>query len=97
MKVRLEGERLTWPDRPVPAKVTVCGLPLALSVMLTAAVRLPLAAGLNVMLIVQLPFGNTVPPLPQVVVSAKSPEVAPVMATLTPVKFAFPVFDRVTD
>ena len=41
------GERLTRAavGVPLPERLTVCGLPLALSVMLTEAVRLPLAAG----------------------------------------------------
>ena len=60
-KARLVGERLTRAAAPVsavcvpvPERLTVCGLPLALSVMITEAVRLPLAAGLKVTLIVQL-------------------------------------------
>ena len=53
-KARLVGERLTRAAVPVPERLTVCGLPLALSVMLTEAVRLPLAEGVNVTLIVQL-------------------------------------------
>jgi len=65
-KARLVGERLARAAVPVPERLTVCGLPLALSVILTEAVRLPLAAGVNVTLIVQL-----LPPateLPQVLV-----------------------------
>ena len=38
----------------MPERLTDCGLPLALSVMLTEAVRLPLAVGMKVTLIVQL-------------------------------------------
>ena len=53
-KARLVAERLARAAVPVPERVTVWGLPLALSVMLTEAVRLPLAEGLNVTLIVQL-------------------------------------------
>ena len=53
-KARLVGERLTTVVVPVPERLTVCGLPLALSVMLTEAVRLPLAAGVKVTLMVQL-------------------------------------------
>ena len=60
------AERLTTVAVPVPERLTVCGLPLALSVMLTAAVRLPLAAGVNVTLIVQLAPAGT--ELPQVLV-----------------------------
>ena len=51
---------------PVPERLTVCGLPLALSVMLTEAVRLPLAEGLNVTLIVQ--WAPAATELPHVVV-----------------------------
>jgi hypothetical protein len=39
---------------PIPLSVIFCGLPAALSVMLSAAVRVPLAVGLKVTLIVQL-------------------------------------------
>jgi len=65
-KARLVGERPSTGAVPVPKRLTVCGLPLALSVMLTAAVRLPLAEGMNVTLIVQLAPGAT--ELPQVLV-----------------------------
>ena len=67
-KVRPEGDRLTWLERPVPVRLTVCGLPAALSEMLTVAVRVPAAVGVNVTLIVQLPLAPT--ELPQVLVSA---------------------------
>ena len=67
-KVRHEGERLTWLERPVPVRLTVCGLPAALSEMLSVAVRVPAAAGVKVTLIAQLLFAAT--ELPQVLVSA---------------------------
>lgn len=71
-KVRLELERLTAGAvafAPVPVRVIVCGEPAALSAMVTEAVRVPVAVGVNVTLMVQLPlFAATV--LPQVVVSA---------------------------
>ena len=51
---------------PVPDRLIVCGLPLALSVMRTEAVRRPLAEGLNVTLMVQLAPAAT--ELPQVLV-----------------------------
>jgi len=41
---------------PVPVKPTVCGLALPLSVMLTDAVRVPVAVGVNVTLIAQDPL-----------------------------------------
>jgi hypothetical protein len=39
---------------PIPLSGTCCGLPLALSVRLSAALRVPVAVGLNVTLIVQV-------------------------------------------
>jgi len=72
-KARLAGERLTRADVPVaavcvpvPERLTLCRLPLALSVMLTEAVRLPLAEGVNLTLIVQFALAAT--ELPQVLV-----------------------------
>src|SRR5438309_11885845 len=63
---------------PVPDNATFCGLPAALSVMLTAALRVPMAVGLKVTLIVQLaPAANE---LPQAWVCAKSPALVPVIA-----------------
>jgi hypothetical protein len=43
----------------VPAKLTVCGLPVALSVMVTEAARFPGAVGVNVTLMVQFPPAAT--------------------------------------
>ena len=63
-KARLAGERLARAAAPVPERLTVCGLLLALSVMLSEAVRLPLAEGVNLTLIVQLALAAT--ELPQV-------------------------------
>jgi hypothetical protein len=51
------GQNVTPGSTPTPASETVCGLMGALSVMLTAAVLAPVAAGLKVTAIVQLPFG----------------------------------------
>jgi hypothetical protein len=68
VKERLFDVRLTAGAVPVPERLTVCGLPAALSEMLTDAVRVPVAVGLNVTLIVQLPPAAT--ELPQVLVSA---------------------------
>lgn len=56
-KLRLVGVRVTAgavvEDVPVPVRLTVCGLPLALSVMVIEPVRVPVAVGVNVTLIVQ--------------------------------------------
>ncbi|HET7440144.1 MAG TPA: hypothetical protein VFJ47_02495 [Terriglobales bacterium] len=51
-KLRLVGE--SFAVVPIPLSGTFCGLPAALSVTLKAAVRVPGAVGLNLMLIVQL-------------------------------------------
>jgi hypothetical protein len=38
----------------VPVRLTMCGLPAALSVILTAPVRVPVAVGVNLTVILQL-------------------------------------------
>src|SRR5919198_285124 len=50
------------PVAPVPLKLAVWGLLLALSVTLRVAVRVPVAVGLNVTLIVQLDAAATLVP-----------------------------------
>ena len=50
----------------MPVRVTVCGLPAALSVIVTEAVRVPIVVGAKVTLIMQLPPAGT--ELPQVLV-----------------------------
>jgi len=57
---------------PVPLSVTVWGLPAALSVIVSVPVRLPVAVGVKVTLIVQLEPAATEPA--QVLVWEKSPE-----------------------
>jgi hypothetical protein len=66
----------TW---PVPLRGTDCGLPLALSVRTTFALREPAAVGLNVTVIEQTPPADSVAGLlGQVfVVMAKSPALVP--------------------
>ena len=93
VKVKLVGERLTWPERPVPVRAAVWGLLGALSVTLIEAVRVPEAAGVNVTLIGQEEL--TVTMLPQVLVWAKSPALVPVTAMLVMSKFVLPVLVRV--
>ena len=65
---------------PVPVRPTDCGLPVALSEIMSVAVRPEMAVGLNVTAIAQLPFAAT--ELPQVFVCAKSLALAPVSETL---------------
>ena len=66
--VRLAGARLTVGPTPVPVRVTVCGLPGALSVRVTAPLRGPGTVGVNVTLIVQVASAATLDP--QVLVCA---------------------------
>jgi len=79
---------------PVPLSATVCGLPAALSVILTDAVRLPVAEGVKVKLTVQLALGAT--ELPQVLVRTKSAALGPVTVTLAIFKVALPLLVKVT-
>jgi len=76
---------------PVPVNVTVCGVFVALSVIVIDAVRLPVACGENVTLNWHEAPAVTVPPqvLP---LNAKSPGFVPVKTTLENVTGAPPVF-----
>ena len=47
---------------PVPLRLTACGLPLPLSVIVTDALRVPVAVGVNVTLRVQFPPAATLVP-----------------------------------
>ena len=93
---RLEAERLRVVAgvNPVPFKLTVCGLPLALSLTRSEALREPAAAGAKVTEIVQLPLTPT--PLPQSFVWAKSAAFVPLSPMLDIVSEVLPVSERVT-
>ena len=69
VKVKLVGVKVTAGAGfvPVPVRLTECGLPAALSVIVIAPVRVPADAGVKVTLIEQFAFAVNV--LPQVVVS----------------------------
>src|SRR3989449_5291968 len=76
-KARVVGAKLTSGTIPVPASDTNCGLPAASSVMVTVAARAPVAAGVKLMLIVQLAPGATEPaPVGQVLPAAKAKSAA---------------------
>jgi len=75
---------------PVPDRVTVCGLPLALSAIVSEAVRLPVAVGVKVTFTVMLLPGVTVIGN-EPAAKAKSPAFAPVIARLEVVRLAVPV------
>jgi len=67
LKVRLVGERVTaGAVVPTPVRLTVCGLPAALSVIETVPLMVPVCAGVMVTEIVQLTPAATL--LPQVLV-----------------------------
>ena len=93
-KVRVDGDTVTA-EIPVPLRLTVCGLPAALSLIVTAAVLVPRAVGVNRTLIVQLELAARL--APHVVVREKSPLFAPVIVMLAIVKTALPVLVTVTD
>ena len=94
LKSRLVGERLTVAAVPLPLKGTVCGLPAALSLMLSKAFRLPVAVGVKVTLMVQLPPAAT--EVPQLLLCAKSPALLPVSEMPLIVNAALPVLLSVT-
>ena len=98
-KPRLVGESVTAGAvaTPVPASVTECGVPGALSLMLTEAVRAPAALGVKVTEIVQLFPGARVLGLSGQLLSwAKSPACAPASPMLEISSGAAPEFVSVT-
>src|SRR5205085_9850430 len=89
----------SWPRAatPVPLKATVCGLPHALSLIERLALRLPVAAGVKVTLMVQVaPAARVFGLLGHVLVWAKSPELVPAKLMLLMVKAALPLLVSVT-
>ena len=92
--VMLPGDRAVTGAIPVPVRGTVCGLPKMLSLTAILAVRLPVAVGLKLVLMVQDLPGASV--APHVWVCAKSPLLVPVMAMLWMVRAAVPVLLSVT-
>ena len=79
---------------PVPVKATLCGLPDALSVIRSEALREPVAVGLNVTLIVQLAPAARLEP--QLFVCEKFEEFVPANAMLLIVSAPVPVLVNVT-
>ena len=84
------GESAATGAVPVPDSEMLCGLPAALSVIVTAPVRDPVTVGLNVTLTEQFPPAATL--APQLFVWAKSP----LAAMLEMVRAALPVLVSVT-
>lgn len=94
--MRLEGERLTPGPVPVPDRTTDCGLPAALSVMLTCADSEPTTDGVKVTLKVQVPPAAR--ELVHVLLArVKSALLVPATTRLEILRVALPLFVRVTD
>lgn len=90
---RTPGEKVT----PLPVRATLCGDPAALSLIVTLALRLPVADGENVTLIVQFaPAANVLGLAGHVLVWAKSPALVPLITTLVMVSAAVPLLVSVT-
>ena len=89
-KVKLVGKKLALDAAPVPARLTVCGLPVASSVIVMVPGRLPVAVGVKVTVMVQLAAAAT--DVPQVLVWAYGA----LAAMLVMVRAAVPEFVRVT-
>jgi hypothetical protein len=95
---KVVGERLASGAVPVPFKVTVCGLFVAVSVKVNVAVRLPEVVGVNATLTEQVLGDGAIGTVNPVQVSAllvKSPGLAPVNETLVMVTLALPPLVRV--
>lgn len=90
------GDKLTTGPVPVPLKLAVCGLPLALSVSVRLPERLPVAVGVNVRLITQLPPLAATGALALQVVPLTATTKSPVAAMLVKVRDAVPLFVTVT-
>ena len=94
-KVRLEAVRLTAGPDPVPVRPMVCGLVEALSTALTEAVRVPTPVGVNVTVMVQsTPAAREAG---HVLVSEKSPALAPVTDMPDIARAVLPMLVNVTD
>jgi len=81
--------------RPVPDSAMLCGEPLALSVMVTAAVSAPVVAGVKWPWMAQFAPAATL--VPQLFANTKEEASAPVTAMLVMVKGPVPVLVSVTD
>src|SRR5690242_6150339 len=92
---RLDGERTATAVVPVPERLTLCGLPAALSAILTIAVRDHAAVGRKVILIVQL--DRVLRLDPQVSLKTKSLALLPATAMLVKLIDELPLLVRVTD
>ena len=81
MNPKLGADKETAGPVPVPLRVTVCGLSVALSVKLNVAPRLPTPDGSNLTLTAQVALGASEAPVQLSAVAAKSPGLVPAMVT----------------
>ena len=97
LKLRLVGDRVAVGATPAPDTLDVWGLLLALSVTVRVAPRVPVAAGVKVTLMVQVPLAARVEGLTgQLLVCPKSPGLVPVKPMLVMVKAVPLGFESVT-
>ena len=97
-KLMLVELKLTTGSIPVPLSDTVCGLPLALSLIEMLALRLPVAVGVKVALMLQVPLTARVAGLiGQVWLGLKSPGLVPPGVMALMLRGAVPLLVRVTD
>ena len=87
------GKNVTAGNTPVPVSGSICGLLELSSVMLTAAVRMPVEEGVRVTVMLQPPPAGT--DVPQLLVSAKSPLFGPVTLIDVIVRVASLMFVRI--
>ena len=96
LNVTLLGETPATGAVPVPVRPNVCGLPLALSVKINEALRLPVADGVNVTLTVQVLLGVSVAPEQVSALLPKSLAFVPPIVTVEIVRLAVPALVTVT-
>lgn len=93
-KLSAVADRLAMAAVPVPFRLTVCGLPAALSLMATAALRVLMVEGVKDTVTLQVAAGAR--EAPQLLLWLKSPAFVPVTAMLEMVSAMLPLFVRVT-
>ena len=89
-------ERAATGSVPVPVRLTVCGLPGALSANDKVAARAPVAVGVKVTLTVQVPFWATLAPVQVSALVAKSPGLVPPRLSVLMLSVAVPLLVTVT-
>lgn len=94
LKDKLGADNPAMGPLPVPVRLMLCGLLLALSVRVMVAERVPVTAGVKVTPTEQLP--PTATGVPQVLVCAKSPGLVPPSTNALMLSVTLPVLLTVT-